>query len=85
MATPDVATATTAFELPPAVRNARGEVRKAGFELEYAGLSLGAGAGIVAGCFFLPQPAATIATSTSITANRLCMLNSLPPTVTMKE
>src|SRR4051812_27671507 len=28
------------FHLPPAMRNARGEVRKAGFELEYSGVSL---------------------------------------------
>src|SRR3712207_6652199 len=38
---------TTLFHLPPIVRNARGEVRKAGFELEYAGLSLEATAIIV--------------------------------------
>src|SRR4051794_35048235 len=37
----------TAFELPPIVHNARGEIRKAGFELEYAGLSLEAAALIV--------------------------------------
>jgi hypothetical protein len=35
------------FRLPPIVRNARGEVRKAGFELEYAGLSLEAAAKII--------------------------------------
>jgi len=28
------------FQLPPVLRNARGEVRKAGFELEYSGVSL---------------------------------------------
>jgi hypothetical protein len=39
--------ATTAFELPPVIQNARGEVRKAGFELEYAGVSLEAAAVIV--------------------------------------
>src|SRR4051812_2502088 len=39
--------ATTKFELPPVRHNARGEVRKAGFELEYAGLSLEAAAIIV--------------------------------------
>jgi hypothetical protein len=40
-------TAQTAFELPPLVHNPRGEVRKAGFELEYAGLSLEASAVII--------------------------------------
>jgi hypothetical protein len=36
-----------AFQLPPIVHNARGEVRKVGFELEYAGLSLESAAKIV--------------------------------------
>ena len=45
MTTTDVA--ATGFEFPPILRNARGEVRKAGFELEYAGLSLEAAAVIV--------------------------------------
>jgi hypothetical protein len=47
---PDVAESPTersSFQLPPVVHNARGEVRKAGFELEYAGLSLEAAAKIV--------------------------------------
>src|SRR5688572_17132791 len=39
--------ATTTFQLPPVVRNAAGAVRRAGFELEYAGLSLEATAVIV--------------------------------------
>jgi hypothetical protein len=38
---------TSAFALPPLVRNARGEVRKAGFELEYAGVSLNLSATLV--------------------------------------
>ena len=42
-----VTDAKTAFHLPPAVHNAAGRVRKAGFELEYAGLSLEATAVIV--------------------------------------
>jgi hypothetical protein len=42
-----VTDATTSFQLPPAVRNAAGAVRRAGFELEYAGLSLEATAIIV--------------------------------------
>jgi hypothetical protein len=36
-----------AFELPPVVRNARGEVRRAGFEFEFAGVGLKASAIIV--------------------------------------
>ena len=43
----NVTDAAATFELPPVVHNARGEVRKAGFELEYAGLSLEASAVIV--------------------------------------
>src|SRR5687767_3304778 len=43
----NVTDATTSFQLPPAVHNAAGAVRKAGFELEYAGLSLEATAVIV--------------------------------------
>src|SRR5688572_1674576 len=43
--TAEVRTTTTpadagAFHLPPLLHNARGEVRKAGFELEYSGVSL---------------------------------------------
>src|SRR4051812_7478158 len=40
-------TATNSFQLPPLVRNARGEVRKAGFELEYTGVSLNLSATLV--------------------------------------
>jgi hypothetical protein len=49
MAVSDVSSAQTqlGFEQPPVIHNARGEVRKAGFELEYAGLSLEAAAVIV--------------------------------------
>ncbi len=36
-----------AFQLPPAVHNASGEIRKAGFEFEYAGLSLDEAARLV--------------------------------------
>lgn len=35
------------FQLPPVVNNARGEVRRAGFEIEYAGLSIGPSARII--------------------------------------
>ena len=38
---------STPFLLPPQVRNARGEVRKAGFELEYSGISLNLSATLV--------------------------------------
>ena len=38
---------TTGFLLPPAVRNARGQVRRAGFELEYSGMSLNLSATLV--------------------------------------
>jgi hypothetical protein len=41
------AVATTEFLLPPVVHNARGEVRKAGFELEYSGLSINLSASLV--------------------------------------
>jgi hypothetical protein len=44
-------TPSSSFELPPIVHNARGDVRKAGFELEYAGLSLEAAAIIVRHAF----------------------------------
>jgi hypothetical protein len=39
------------FELPPIVHTARGEVRKAGFEFEYAGLSLDDACGIIQSIF----------------------------------
>src|SRR3954469_5435905 len=39
--------ATRTFELPPLVNNERGEVRKAGFELEYAGIDVVRSAEIV--------------------------------------
>jgi len=35
------------FQLPPVVNNSRGEVRRAGFEFEYAGLSIGPSARII--------------------------------------
>src|SRR6476469_8808081 len=35
------------FLFPPVVRNARGEIRKAGFELEFAGIDLSESARIV--------------------------------------
>src|SRR5687768_14489238 len=38
---------TTEFLLPPVVRNARGQVRRAGFELEYSGMSLNLSATLV--------------------------------------
>ncbi len=38
---------TESFLLPPAVRNARGEVRRAGFEIEYSGVSLNLSATLV--------------------------------------
>ena len=41
------ATGTDSFLLPPAVDNARGGVRKAGFELEYSGVSLNLSATLV--------------------------------------
>ena len=67
MATTDVATLPS-FELPPAVHNPRGEVRKAGFELEYAGLSLEAAAVIVRHVFggrhFVDSPSAQRVAST---------------------
>jgi hypothetical protein len=43
---PNVDTSST-FQLPPVVHNSRGEVRRAGFELEYAGLSIGPSARII--------------------------------------
>jgi hypothetical protein len=59
---------TTKFELPPIVHNARGEIRKAGFELEYAGLSLEAAAIIVRHVFggrhFAETPSVQRVTST---------------------
>src|SRR5688500_18920608 len=42
---------STGFQLPPIVRNARGEIRKAGFELEYTGLSLESAAVIITHVF----------------------------------
>lgn len=42
---------STQFQLPPILRNSRGEVRKAGFELEYSGLSLESAAVIIAHVF----------------------------------
>ena len=38
---------STPFHLPPILHNARGEVRKAGFELEYSGMSLNLSATLV--------------------------------------
>jgi hypothetical protein len=58
----------TTFQLPPIVRNAAGEVRKAGFELEYAGLSLEATAIIIRHVFggrhFAPQASVQRVTGT---------------------
>ena len=48
--TQDVAGAEE-FRLPPRVRNARGEVRRAGFELEYTGVSIAESARIVRDVF----------------------------------
>jgi hypothetical protein len=42
---------SSGFQLPPIIRNARGEIRKAGFELEYTGLSLESAAVIVTHVF----------------------------------
>src|SRR3954447_11772863 len=44
---PSTTQPSTPFLLPPQVRNARGEVRKAGFELEYTGVSLNLSATLV--------------------------------------
>src|SRR4051812_28442853 len=41
----------TEFVLPPAVRNAAGEVRRAGFELEYAGVDLEQSARLICDVF----------------------------------
>ena len=43
----EVTIETPSFLLPPAVHNARGEVRKAGFELEFSGVSLNLSASLV--------------------------------------
>lgn len=40
MTTELTAAPAQSFQMPPVLRNARGELRKAGFEFEYAGLSL---------------------------------------------
>src|SRR5687767_15539053 len=45
--TAPAATDGSTFLLPPVVRNARGEVRKAGFELEFSGMSLNLAATLV--------------------------------------
>jgi hypothetical protein len=42
---------TSSFEPPPTVQNVRGETRKAGFEMEYAGLSIGPSARLVQDVF----------------------------------
>ena len=43
----EIGTETPTFLLPPRVHNARGEVRRAGFELEYSGVSLNLSASLV--------------------------------------
>jgi hypothetical protein len=45
------ATTGTSFQLPPQTLNARGRLRRAGFEFEFAGLTLDASADVVRGVF----------------------------------
>jgi hypothetical protein len=69
------------FQLPPIVHNARGEVRKAGFELEYAGLSLEAAAKIVQHVFggrhFVQSPSVQRVVSTRFGTFKLEIDSSL--------
>src|SRR4051812_10162345 len=71
----------SSFQPPPIVHNARGEVRKAGFELEYSGVSLEAAAKIVQHVFggrhFVDSPSVQRVASTRFGTFKLELDSSL--------